>query len=131
MYFIINRKTRELIRTSQTPVNVDETVNEFGDLIQLKRVENNTQPAFKSATQKLNRISTDDDVAFTRTFTWEVVSLTQPELDAIAEQTASEATRQQIKAVYTALRNGTGTATERIVRIERAVAWLLRNEVKL
>ncbi len=130
MYYIVNKQTRELVRTSQTPVNVDENVNEWGDFIQLKRVDDDTQPAFNAATQKLNRISTDDDVAHTRTFSFAVVSLTQPELDAIAERTASEATRQQIKPVYTALQNGTGTAGERLARIERAVAYLLRNEVK-
>ncbi len=130
MYYIVNKQTRELVRTSQTPINVDENVNEFGDFIQLKRVDDDTQPAFNAATQKLNRISTDDDVAHTRTFSFAVVSLTQPELDAVAERTASEATRQQIKTAYTALQNSTGTVTERIVRIERALAYLFRETVR-
>lgn len=58
--------------------------------------------------------------------TWKVVPLTQEELDAVAERKADEALQQQIRAAYLDLKNGVGTALERLARDEKATAWLLK-----
>lgn len=43
-------------------------------------------------------------------------------------EAARQAERDQLRAVYVALRDGTGTAGERLVRLEKVVAWLMRRE---
>jgi len=130
MYYIINKDTRQVIRVSPTPFNADESIQPDPPLIQLKGIENNAEPVYNPALQKLQRTFTDDDILFTRTFYFIVVDKTQEEIDAYQAELDAEATRQQLKAVYTALRDGQGTAGERLIRVEKAVAWLLRNSVK-
>lgn len=130
MFYIVDKITRQLIRTSKERINIDESVNEFGDLIQLRHVEDANIPAFDKATHKLQRNVADDDVAYTRTFSYVAVPLTQAELDANAATNAEETTRTQIKTAITAMRNGTGTASERLARIERAMVFILREFVR-
>lgn len=130
MYYIINKDSRELIRESRTPFNINEAEQPPDPFIQLKRVNDDTQPAHNAATQKLVREFTDNDAACTRTFQWVIVAKTAEEQAAYAEAQADEVTRQQIKAVYQDLKNGVGTNIERLQRIEKATAWLLRNVVK-
>lgn len=130
MYYIVNIETRQLIKQSSTPFNIDETVQPDYPLIQLKGVENNTEPSYDPATQKLKREFVDNDTLFTRTFYWNVVAKTAQEQAAYQQQLDAEATRQQIKSVYNALKDGQGTSAERIQRVEKAVAWLLRNYVQ-
>lgn len=57
---------------------------------------------------------------------WVVRDLTQPELDAQADA-AELAVLQQVAA---ALKAGTGTAAERLVRLERVAVWLLKQAAK-
>jgi hypothetical protein len=130
MYFIVDKNTRALIRQSQTPFNIDETIQPDDPLIQLKQVDDPTVPTFDANTQKLVNSFADDDAAHTRTFKMVVAPLTQAEQAARQQALQDETTRQQIKAVYSDLKNGTGTASDRLLRIERAVAWLLRNAVQ-
>lgn len=130
MFYIINKDTRAEIRTSDTPFNVDETVQPPLPAIQLKRVDNTVPPAYNAATHKLVYSPVDDDVAFTRTFRYVAVLLTAEELAAQQQADADEAQRQTIKAAYAALKAGTGTTVQRLSRIETAVAWLLRDAVK-
>jgi hypothetical protein len=130
MYFIVDKNTRDLIRQSQTPFNIDETVQPPDPLIQLKQVDDPTLPTFDATTQKLVGSFVDDDLAHTRTFKMVVAPLTQAEQDSKTATLQDEATRQQIKAVYSDLKNGVGTASDRLLRLERAVAWLLRNAVQ-
>lgn len=130
MYYLINKDTREIIRTSATPFNADETVQPPPPVIQLKRVVDETQPQYDANTHKLVRTFTDNDNAGTRTFVWNAVPLTQEELDAKAAAAAEATELTVLQTVYTALKNGTGTANERIQRLERAVAWLLREQVR-
>lgn len=130
MYYIINKTTRALIRQSQTPFNIDENVQPPDPAIQLKRIDDDTMPALNPATQKIVRQFTDDDTAFTRTFHNVVTAMTDAEITAYAEAQQAETTRLQIRAAYIALTNGTGTNVERLQRLERAVAWLLRQVVK-
>lgn len=129
-YYIVNMNTRELVRTSHSPFNIDEAVQPPSPLIQLKRVDNDTVPSFNAATQKVIRSSIDNDTLFTRTFYFEVVSLSQAEIDANQLNQTDEATRILIKNGYMDLKNGAGTTAERAARLERAVAWLLRQYVK-
>lgn len=126
-YFILDKNTRELIRQSPTPFNVDESVQPPDPLIQLKRVDDDTKPPFDPATEKLVRIFTDNDIAFTRTFSWSVVAMTQDEIDEYEQAQQDEITRQQIRQFYLDLKNGVGTTAERAARLEKAVAWLLRS----
>lgn len=127
-YYIVNADTRALIRTSRTPFNVDEDIQPPAPYIQLKHVDG-VRPAFDPATQKLVQNIVDDDVAHTRTYGWSIVALSQAELDALAQQAQDAATLIIIRNVYQDLRNGVGTAAERLQRLERAVAWLLRSFV--
>lgn len=59
----------------------------------------------------------------------------QADIDAqeglVREQAAAqrEQERQTLRAVYVALRDGTGTAGERIQRLERVVAWMMRKDL--
>lgn len=126
MYYIINKETRELIRKSQTPFNVDETVQPELPQFQLKRVDDDTVPTYNAATHKVVRSFVDDDEAATRTFYWEVVPLTQAEIDAYIQQQEDATVRQQIKDNYLALKNGTGTQAERLRRVEIGLAFVVR-----
>jgi hypothetical protein len=94
--------------------------------LQLKRVDDDTIPAFNIATQKLVRIFTDNDTLFTRTFSWSVVAKTQAEIDAYNLEQSDNNTLTVIRNNYQDLINGTGTNLERLVRCERGLAYLLR-----
>jgi hypothetical protein len=54
----------------------------------------------------------------------------QAELDAKAQAAADETERQVLRGAYLDLKNGTGTQAERLRRVERAAAWLLRQYVQ-
>lgn len=58
--------------------------------------------------------------------TWELADKTAAQLAAEAATTQEAADLAQLRLVYAALLAGTGTAAERITRIERSVAYLLR-----
>ena len=45
-----------------------------------------------------------------------------------ATAAAASAERTQLRQVYIALRDGTGTQGVRVQRLEQVVAWLMRNE---
>jgi len=79
-------------------------------------------PVFDPATEKLqgfDYVVNPADVEATRA----VVALNQDELDALADQ----AERDIAKALYLDLKNGVGTSVERIVRIEKVAARLLKD----
>ena len=79
------------------------------------------QPAYDTNTQRLQRSEAVVDIpGNTITTGWQVVAIPQEELDDAAELA-------QIKAVYLALKNGTGTQLERLVRVERVLARLLKD----
>lgn len=130
MFYIINKTTGDVVKKSDTPFNIDESVQPPDPFMQLKILRNETKPAFNAATEKLVITHTDDLQAFTRTFHFVKQPLTAEEIALKAEADAAEVTRLQIKAVYLDLKNGTGTAGERLVRIEKALAWLLRQPLK-
>lgn len=61
------------------------------------------------------------------TKTWTVAPKTQAEIDDEAEALQRATDYAQAKAVYLDLRNGVGTAGERLARLEKVVARLLRD----
>lgn len=128
-YYIVHSISRAVVRESRFPFNVDENIQPPAPHIQLKRVDNDTVPNFNPATQKTIRSFVDNDSAFTRTFSWQVVAKTQQEMDEFQRQTQDAATLQIIRDVYQDLKNGVGTAAERLTRVERAVAWLLKDNI--
>ncbi len=129
MFYIVDKITRRLIRTVKEPINIDESVNEFGDLIQLRHVEDTNMPTFDKATHKLQRNVVDDDKAYTRTFSYVAVPLSEDELKAQAAMTVSLAERQTVKATLAAIQNGTGTAAERLTRLEKAVVAFIKRDL--
>lgn len=90
------------------------------DLVPLLEVEE-AQPAYDPNTQRLERSTPVVDVAAnTHTHGWNVVALSQAELDAIAE-------REAAKAQYQALIAHTGTDAQRMNRVENVLAYLLKD----
>ena len=90
------------------------------DLVPLLEVQL-PQPAYDTATQRLERADPVTDVAAnTHTHGWNIVARSQDEIDAEAE-------REQAKALYAALKAHSGTADERATRLENVVAYLLKD----
>ncbi|MBV9214825.1 MAG: hypothetical protein JO053_01505 [Acidobacteria bacterium] len=125
MYLIINNQTREVIRTSETPFNVDESVQPPEDHVtQLKEVWDDTKPDFDADTEKLVTRFTDDDAAGTRMYSNIVEKLTADEIAARAAFAKRVAAQQSIQATLADMRAGTGTSAQRLARLEKAVAHL-------
>jgi hypothetical protein len=94
-------------------------VGQDPDLVPLREVEA-AQPAYNPATHKLERAEAVTDVAAnTHTHGWNVVALSAAELADLAETA-------QAKANYQLLLAGSGTQLERLVRVERVCAHLLK-----
>lgn len=126
-YYIIDSNTREVVRESRTPFNIDPAIQPTAPHIQLRRVIDETVPPFDPATEKLVREFVDDDAAFTRTFRQVVAPMTAEEIAAYQRRQADAAELEQLRAVYQALKDGTGTSAERLRRVERVCAWLLED----
>lgn len=58
------------------------------------------------------------------------VPLSAEEQARIADDAADATEADQLRTIYTALKNGTGTSGERLQRLERACAFLLKCEAK-
>lgn len=65
----------------------------------------------------------------TATKTWTVIEKSQSEKDEDAENAQRLVDYAQARAVYNDLRNGVGTAAERLARVEKVLARLLRDAV--
>ena len=90
------------------------------DLIPLLEV-NEDQPIFDPVTHYLTRSEPVVDVAAnTHTHGWTILPRSQEDLD-------NEAEREIAKAQYADLMAGTGTQLERLVRVERVAAYMLKN----
>lgn len=90
------------------------------DYVPLLEVDE-ARPAYDPDTQRLQRTPPAVDVdANTHTHGWEVVALSQEEIDAIQE-------REQAKQVYQALKAHTGSDNQRLTRLENVVAYLLKD----
>lgn len=120
---IVRISTQDIIKTNQKWPRDDgaEIVGLSADIAPLLIV-NQAQPAYNPATQKLERAAGVIDIPNnTHTFGWNVVALSQAELDDKTELTT-------IKAAYTALKNGTGTQLERLVRVEQVLSRVLKDQ---
>lgn len=79
------------------------------------------QPDYDPDTQRLQRTEPVIDISGnTITTGWEVVDIPQDEQDNAAEL-------KQVRAVYKDLKNGTGTQAQRLVRVERVLARLIKD----
>lgn len=112
----------------------DLTADEYAALAQSKRdtlrvYSIDPQPT-PSATQYVVAGPVVVDATTARK-TWELraKSAEQIEADTFAAAQAAALAAATAPAVYRALRDGTGTAGERLVRVERVCAWLLRQQV--
>ncbi len=119
MYYIINKNTRQTVRESLTPFNIDESVQPQSPLVQLKRADQNELPAFNPLTEKLSYIFTDNDVKKSRTFSYSVKALTVEEIADAAKRKLENDEKIQILLILPDLKNGTGTSVIRQARIER------------
>lgn len=89
------------------------------DIVPLLEVRED-QPVYDPATERLEATAPVVDVAAnTHTQGWNVVARSQQEID-------DEAEREQAKAVYLDLKNSTGTAEQRLRRVELVCAHLLK-----
>ena len=90
------------------------------DLVPLLEVDG-TQPAYDTATQRLQRSTPVADVAGnTHTHGWEVVARDQADIDNDAELVV-------VKALYLDLKNHVGTTGERATRLENVVARIMKD----
>lgn len=85
-------------------------------------------PAFNNATHQVFPDKAIVNVnENTLTQAWKIVPLTAEELAKKAEESARQTDISQIKAIYTALKNGTGTTAERMARVEKVLARLIKD----
>lgn len=120
---IVRISTQEIIKTNQKWPRADgsEIVGLSADIVPLLIV-NEAQPVYDPDTHKLERAAGVIDIPNnTHTFGWNVVALSQGELNDKTELAA-------IKAAYTALKNGTGTQLERLVRVEQVLSRVLKDQ---
>lgn len=129
---IVRDKTsKAVIRISPEPIRLDGKIPlDLDPALELVDViDPPAQPAFNPATQKVVPVSSEQAGAagfpIRLINDWQVVSLTQAELDAKAALTLSEQERQQAKAIVADLKNGTGTTVERLQRCEKALARII------
>lgn len=133
---IRNKTTKAVIRISETPIRADGKIpadlDPAVELVDI--VDPPAQPAFNPATQKV--VSTTSEQAgavgfpIRLVYDWSVVALSQAELDAKAAESSAANERDQLKAVVSALRDGTGTTGERVARVEKACARLITDTFK-
>ena len=121
-YQVLARKWR--------PNRFGEIVGQDPDIVPLLEVDV-AQPVdgvdYDSATHRIERGTPIVDVpANEHRHDWDIILLTQEELDAIAEQEAWTQEQITAKAQYDDLQNGVGTSAERIERVEKVAAHLLK-----
>lgn len=109
---------------------IDITAEQFAALAPVKQALHRpysvAPPPVLTPTQKavVGPIAYTDSAA---THTWIVVEKTQAEKDEDTEAAQRAIDYADAKAVYLNLKNGVGTAAERLTRIEKVLARLLRD----
>ncbi len=117
-------EANEVVEVRNMPDNF--TPAEVAHKFDWRIVELQPDPAFNQATQKLE--SWDYVISqFKVTAQKVVTALTQQEQNAYTQHQSDVAERAQAKALYQALKNGTGTQGERLLRVEKVLARLLRD----
>lgn len=137
MQIIRDKTTKAIIRISPTPIRIDGMIPPDLDaaLELVDVIEAPAQPGFNPVTQKVVPVSSEQAgaVGFPIRLVndWSVVSLTQPELDAVAAQAASAAERDQAKAMVAKLRNpGSDTNAQILDRLQRGLARVITDLYK-
>ena len=131
--FVAYRKSDNAIlkKGIRWPNEEGSPINGLDPLIAMAIMVKGADPPFNPDTHKL--VKTETLLPFVSEFriTNVAAPLTQAELDArVAEQ--QNANREtQIRNAMAALRNGTGTAAERLARVEKACVHLLRNLMRI
>jgi hypothetical protein len=117
---VIRKHNSKWPRTDGGPI-----VDQNPDIVGLLEVQLDI-PAYDQATHKLVANVTVDVPANQHIHGYDIVALTQEELDEIAAD--EEWTQEQItaKAQYDDLQNGVGTSAERVERTEKVCAHLLK-----
>ena len=120
---VIRISTQELVKQNQSWPRADggEIVGLDPGIALLLHVQA-ADPAYDPATQRLLSAAPVVDIpANTLTFSRTVQAIPQAELDSATEL-------DQIRAVYLALKNGTGTVAERLTRLEKVVARMIKDQ---
>lgn len=127
-WFFYNTDTQERGKRRSWP-NPDgsEIPNLPNNIVPLLRVIN-SKPSYDPNSEGLSR-STEVDVANnTYTYSWNVVTLTAEEAIEAAETQQRNDFDTQISSIILNLRNGTGTNAQRLARVEKAVAYILKDK---
>lgn len=134
MFIIRNKNTKEVIRKSDTPLRTDGKLPADMDPdIELLAEVWEREPSYTKTTHKLEqaiREAAAADEPIKLIYGWAIVPLTQEELDFAVEQANLRGERQQVKALMAALKAGTGTAGERITRVEKGLHLLLKENLR-
>lgn len=127
-YLIWNKTTQTVHRGERNePYTVDGQPGVLADPLVELAVIRNAYPTL-GLNERAVATQTVDLGAKTITYGWSVETYTPTaeELDERADATEAS----QLRTVYTALKNSTGTSGERLVRVERVCAFLLKREAK-
>jgi len=127
---VYNTTSSELVKRNQRWPRADgmeiESLN--SDLIPLLEVST-TKPVFDPATEKVVVAEpVIDETNNTLTQAWQIAPFTQQEQDEYADRQANKIEIDGIKSVYQDLKNGTGTAGDRISRVESVLAFMLKRD---
>lgn len=118
-------------RTSDEQV-VDVSADVFGELAPQKQAVHREYsvdpvPSFTTTQRVVEGPVVVTETAATKT--WSVIEKTQAEKDEDAENAQRLVDYAQARAVYVDLRNGVGTAAERLARVEKVLSRLLRDAI--
>jgi hypothetical protein len=119
---VVRISTNEIERHNKPWPRADgeEIVGLDADLVPLLEVQE-AKPVFDPDLERLGRTAAVIDIPNnTHTHGWEIIALTQEELDAIAELAA-------IKAAHDALKAHSGSSAQRATLLENVVAYMLKD----
>jgi hypothetical protein len=130
-FVIIIRATNEIVKRNVKWLRLDGLpIENFPTDKAILKLNRQDRPAYDENTQKLVQVEnitldpTQPDGYWTGEFdlAWDIVPLTQAEIDAIQE-------RQMAKAMYQDLKNSVGTGEQRLRRCELVCAYLLKEVI--
>lgn len=133
MQLVRDKITKVVLRQSDTPFSIDGKIPAGLDpsLEVVQVTDPPAQPAFNPATQKIVPTSSEQapigpGFPIRLVSDWQVVSLTQAEIDAKAALAADEQERQQLKTLVAELKTpGAKTTVQRLATCERALAKII------
>lgn len=128
---VYNTDTSTILRRSMKWPRADgqEIVGAPANIVPLLEV---TAPKPAPSDPATLKVIADDPVVDvpgnTLTQAWQEVAMSQEEQDIYAEAQANAAELELVKSVYQALKNGTGTDAQRLTRVERVLAFLIKRD---